>query len=109
MLNEASPSLNFRVRTCSVQNMVAHGTLPVPEGGGLDIQRFYQCHSTESTYQKRMFPGLIYRSRSLKVVILMFCSARVVLTGAKTEDDIVKGWDFIVNLTKDFYTSKNST
>lgn len=105
MLNDVSPYKSFQTRSCTVQNMVAHGTLPVPEGGCFDIQKFYQCHSTESTYQRRMFPGLIYRSRELKVVILLFCSAKVVLTGAKTEKDIAKGWDHIMRMAPDYLTT----
>lgn len=127
MLNNACAFPTFHVKSCNVQNMVAHGVLPVPPGGSLDIQRFYSCHSTESTYQKRMFPGLIYRSRSLKVVVLLFGkfafarwkpqhiaplnvsstsgSAKIVLTGAKHEADITKGWEHINRIASDFLMS----
>lgn len=35
-----------------------------------------------------MFPGLIFRMQEPKVVLLIFNSGKIVLTGAKTREDI---------------------
>lgn len=37
----------------------------------------------ECTYQKNMFPGLIYRGTDSPIVLLCFYSGRIVLTGGK--------------------------
>lgn len=34
-------------------------------------------------YEPELFPGLIYRMRSPKIVLLIFVSGKVVLTGGK--------------------------
>ena len=39
-------------------------------------------------YEPEQFPGLIYRMREPKVVILVFASGNLVCTGAKKEQDI---------------------
>jgi transcription initiation factor TFIID TATA-box-binding protein len=39
-------------------------------------------------YEPEIFPGLIYRMRSPKIVLLIFASGKIVLTGAKKKEDI---------------------
>jgi len=39
-------------------------------------------------YEPEQFPGLVYRPSDLKVVALLFGSGKVVLTGAKRNEDI---------------------
>jgi len=39
-------------------------------------------------YEPEMFPGLIYRMVEPKVVILLFTSGKIVITGAKTEEQV---------------------
>lgn len=51
--------------------------------------------SMECTYQRNMFPGLILRVQECPVVLLCFYSGKIVLTGGKTVDDILKGWDML--------------
>ena len=34
-------------------------------------------------YEPELFPGLIYRMKSPKIVLLIFVSGKIVLTGAK--------------------------
>ena len=41
-----------------------------------------------STYEPEVFPGLIFRMEQPKVVMLIFTSGKIVLTGAKTREDI---------------------
>jgi len=40
------------------------------------------------TYDPEIFPGLIYRMERPKIVLLIFCSGKVVLTGAKKREDL---------------------
>jgi hypothetical protein len=44
------------------------------------------------TYQKNMFPGLIYRPHASPVVLLCFFSGKIVITGGRTERDVAEGW-----------------
>lgn len=63
----------------------------MPPGQGLDIQAMYETHSIDCTFQRSMFPGLIYRMAGCPVVLLCFSSGKVVLTGGKTVEDIEVG------------------
>jgi transcription initiation factor TFIID TATA-box-binding protein len=44
-------------------------------------------------YEPELFPGLIYRLANPKVVLLIFVSGKVVLTGAKSLRDLQEGFD----------------
>ncbi|KAJ9525456.1 hypothetical protein QJQ45_003139 [Haematococcus lacustris] len=45
-------------------------------------------YAIEAQYEPELFPGLIYRMKVPKVVLLIFVSGKVVLTGAKKREDI---------------------
>lgn len=49
------------------------------------------AHPTFSSYEPELFPGLIYRLGQPRVVLLIFVSGKVVITGAKKEEDLVEG------------------
>ena len=38
------------------------------------------------------FPGLIYRPNSSPVVLLIFVSGKIVITGGKSSNDVKEGW-----------------
>jgi TATA-box binding protein (TBP) (component of TFIID and TFIIIB) len=40
-------------------------------------------HGSSANYEPELFPGLIYRMQVPKVVLLIFVSGKVVMTGAK--------------------------
>lgn len=42
-------------------------------------------------YEPEQFPGLVYRLEELSVVILLFSSGKLIITGAKTETETQKG------------------
>lgn len=46
------------------------------------------CQFGSISYEPELFPGLIYRLVKPRVVFLIFVSGKVVLTGAKTEEDM---------------------
>mmetsp|Transcript_50747 Transcript_50747/g.133044 ORF Transcript_50747/g.133044 Transcript_50747/m.133044 type:complete len:88 (+) Transcript_50747:629-892(+) len=58
----------------------------------LDIVSFYAKMEADCMYQPNLFPGLVYRPPNSPVVILMFFSGRIVITGAKSVDDVFNGW-----------------
>lgn len=59
-------------------------------------------HQTFSTYEPELFPGLIYRMHTPKIVLLIFASGKIVLTGAKTREDIEKAFEQIYSVLKRF-------
>jgi transcription initiation factor TFIID TATA-box-binding protein len=69
-----------------VQNMV--GTLDV--GFPIRLEGLVYAHSTFASYEPELFPGLIYRLVSPRVVFLIFVSGKVVITGAKTEQNMTE-------------------
>jgi transcription initiation factor TFIID TATA-box-binding protein len=46
-------------------------------------------------YEPEQFPGLVYRIADPKIVVLIFSSGKIILTGGKTLDDVRKGLDVL--------------
>lgn len=59
-----------------------------------------------STYEPELFPGLIYRMYDPKVVLLIFVSGKIVLTGAKSKEDIERALNNIYPLLWEAKKSK---
>jgi len=68
-----------------VQNIVASGDLEMKLNLDDIILTLPNCE-----YEPEQFPGLIYRLKEPKVVLLLFGSGKVVCTGAKSEGDVIK-------------------
>lgn len=67
----------------TIQNIVASADL----GGRADLEK--ALYSLDRTlYEPEQFPGLIYRMRDPKAVLLLFASGKLVCTGAKKEQDV---------------------
>jgi len=68
----------------TVQNVVASAAL----GFRVDLARMFAEHARTCSYEPGLFPGLIYRPAAhdcSRVVLLVFRSGRLVVTGGKTE------------------------
>ena len=74
--------INFKM-----QNIV--GTVDV--GFPIRLEGVAFGHPTFSSYEPELFPGLIYRLVQPRVVFLIFVSGKVVITGARTEEQLVEG------------------
>ena len=55
-----------------------------------------QEKSIACRYEPELFPGLIFRMREPAVVLLIFASGKIVLTGAKTRNDIYDSYKKIL-------------
>ncbi len=67
-----------------VQNIVAGATL----GTELDLDAIAIGLGFENVeYEPEVFPGLVYRIKDPKVVVLIFRSGKLVITGAKSQTD----------------------
>ena len=70
-----------------VQNIVATSDL----GGELNLTETAMALGLENIeYEPEQFPGMVYRIREPKVVMLLFSTGKIVCTGAKSVEDVSK-------------------
>lgn len=81
-----------------IQNITA--TLDV--GFPIRLEGLIYAHAALSTYEPELFPGLIYRMEDPKVVLLIFVSGKVVITGAKSQDMLSRAAENIFPHLLDF-------
>ena len=67
----------------TVQNIVASGNLGFP----INLEKAAMTLEN-SMYEPEQFPGLIHRMKEPKTVLLLFGSGKIVITGAKFEDQV---------------------
>jgi transcription initiation factor TFIID TATA-box-binding protein len=88
-----------------VQNIV--GTLDV--GFPIRLEGLVYAHSAFASYEPELFPGLIYRLVSPRVVFLIFVSGKIVITGAKKESDLSNALTKIYPVLVEFKKSQTTT
>jgi transcription initiation factor TFIID TATA-box-binding protein len=76
-----------------IQNMVSSANLH----GKIDLETASDVMD-DSMYEPEQFPGLIYRMSEPKVVMLLFASGKIVITGAKNEAQVHEAAEKIHNL-----------
>ena len=108
MLRVHFTGLTFGLETIKVQNIVGNADLRLQKDEFLDLVAFYEEHNVWSTYQPNMFPGLIYRPTDIPIVLLLFYSGKIVITGAKTMQGVHDGWAQLHDLVKSFVRVKSS-
>ncbi|CAJ0960289.1 unnamed protein product, partial [Mesorhabditis belari] len=81
-----------------VQNMVGSCDVRFP----IQLEGLCITHAQFSTYEPELFPGLIYRMVKPRVVLLIFVSGKVVITGAKFKKDIDDAFSQIYPILKGF-------
>ena len=69
-------------REFKVQNITATCDVGFP----IRIEGLSFANSSVSTYEPELFPGLVYRMVDPKVVMLIFVSGKIVLTGARSTE-----------------------
>lgn len=87
--------LEFSLERISIQNIVGNASLNLHSNQTLNLSQFYQDHNILCTYQPNMFPGLIYRPSHVNIVLLLFYSGKIVITGAKNMYDVYTGWKLL--------------
>ena len=82
---------NIKMSEFTVQNIVAS----VNAGFGIRLEELLHKTNSKPTrqtkkdtcnYHPESFPGLIFRLQEPKVVLLIFTSGKIVLTGAKSKE-----------------------
>nr|CAG4645786.1 EOG090X0CO7 [Lynceus sp. MCZ IZ 141354] len=81
-----------------IQNMVGSCDVKFP----IRLEGLVLTHSQFSSYEPELFPGLIYRMVKPRIVLLIFVSGKVVLTGAKVRQEIYDAFDNIYPILKSF-------
>jgi transcription initiation factor TFIID TATA-box-binding protein len=75
---------NIVAKDYTVQNIVAGASLDTE----LDLDAIAIGLGFENVeYEPEVFPGLVYRIKDPKVVVLIFRSGKLVITGAKTQEE----------------------
>lgn len=87
-------NMGFDVRFTDfkVQNIVASADVHF----AIRLESLNHKHADFCQYEPEIFPGLIYRIYQPKVVVLIFVSGKIVLTGAKTIDQIQEAYTNIL-------------
>lgn len=81
-----------------IQNMVGSCDVKFP----IRLEGLVLTHSQFSSYEPELFPGLIYRMVKPRIVLLIFVSGKVVLTGAKVKNEILEAFENIYPILKGF-------
>lgn len=101
LLRKLVPGVKYKLNTLQVQNIVANADISTL-GASMDLNRMALEHNVCCTYQKSMFPGLVYRARNCPVVLLVFLSGKVVITGAKSTQDVEVGWQKVWPIVRQY-------
>lgn len=81
-----------------IQNMTASCDVGFP----IRLEGLVYAHSSKATYEPELFPGLVYRMIDPKVVLLIFVSGNIVITGAKSTEIVQQAIENIFPLLIEF-------
>ena len=56
------------------------------------LEGLADVHQKFCSYEPELFPGLVYRMHQPKIVLLIFVSGKVVLTGGKSPENLYDGF-----------------
>ena len=74
-----------------IQNMVGSCNLYFE----ISLKKLFNDNRLSAHYEPELFPGLIFKVENPKLVVLVFSSGKIVITGAKQRLDIYNGFDCI--------------
>jgi|Deesub1362B_J571_1020462.scaffolds.fasta_scaffold00217_3 transcription initiation factor TFIID TATA-box-binding protein len=95
-LSDAGITINSKPEI-NVQNLVASASL------GMELNLETLALLLDNTeYEPEQFPGMVYRVREPKCVILIFTSGNVVCTGAKSSSEAVTAINDLYNKLKEY-------
>lgn len=88
----------------TVQNVLASCDCKFP----IRLEGLSFHHIDFCTYEPELFPGLIYRMVEPKIVLLIFVSGKVVLTGGKNKEQLLDAFDKIYPTLLSFRKNNDS-
>lgn len=89
---------NAKFTDFKIQNIVGSCDVKFP----IRLEGLAFAHGTFSSYEPELFPGLIYRMVKPKIVLLIFVSGKIVLTGAKQREEIYAAFEAIYPVLSEF-------
>ncbi|KMQ41236.1 hypothetical protein HL42_8062 [Trichophyton rubrum] len=89
---------NAKFTDFKIQNIVGSCDIKFP----IRLEGLASRHHNFSSYEPELFPGLIYRMMKPKIVLLIFVSGKIVLTGAKVREEIYQAFEMIYPVLTDF-------
>ncbi|KAK2765620.1 TATA-box-binding protein [Arachnomyces sp. PD_36] len=89
---------NAKFTDFKIQNIVGSCDIKFP----IRLEGLASRHHNFSSYEPELFPGLIYRMMKPKIVLLIFVSGKIVLTGAKVREEIYQAFELIYPVLTDF-------
>ncbi|KAI9803035.1 MAG: hypothetical protein M1825_002270 [Sarcosagium campestre] len=92
---------NAKFTDFKIQNIVGSCDIKFP----IRLEGLASRHHHFSSYEPELFPGLIYRMIKPKIVLLIFVSGKIVLTGAKVREEIYQAFEMIYPVLSDFRKS----
>ena len=92
---------NAKFTDFKIQNIVGSCDIKFP----IRLEGLASKHHNFSSYEPELFPGLIYRMIKPKIVLLIFVSGKIVLTGAKVREEIYQAFEMIYPVLQGKFTS----
>jgi len=89
---------NAKFMDFKIQNIVGSCDVKFP----IRLEGLAYSHGMFSSYEPELFPGLIYRMVNPKIVLLIFVSGKIVLTGAKVREEIYRAFEAIYPVLSEF-------
>ncbi|CAI0410234.1 unnamed protein product [Linum tenue] len=81
-----------------IQNIVGSCDVKFP----IRLESLDSAHGPYSKYEPELFPGLVYRMKKPKVVLLIFVSGKIVITGAKERKETYAAFENIYPVLAEF-------
>lgn len=91
---------NAKFTDFKIQNIVGSCDIKFP----IRLEGLASRHHNFSSYEPELFPGLIYRMMKPKIVLLIFVSGKIVLTGAKVREEIYQAFEMIYPVLQGIYS-----
>lgn len=95
---------DVKFKEFTIQNIVGSSSVNFL----INLEALKVIHQKFCTYDPEIFPGLIYRMEQPHVVLLIFCSGKVVLTGAKKREQLTEAFKKILPTLKKCQKKENS-
>ena len=93
-------------RDFKIQNIVAAANV----GRTIKLNELAEMYGPYVSYEPDLFPGLVFRTTSPKLVFLIFRSGKVVITGAKKREQIDVTFNKLYqNVIRHFFDKEGST
>ncbi|KAF2860613.1 eukaryotic TATA box binding transcription initiation factor TFIID-1 [Piedraia hortae CBS 480.64] len=89
---------NARFEDYAVENIVASCNV----GFGVNLDALARTHALICVYESEIFPGLVYHVFEPKVTVMLFGNGKVVLTGSKIHESLLRAFELVYPVLVEF-------